>query len=98
MFVCAMAMRLPRIMVRAEIAQKTPVILSAMEGKAVAKTRSSAAKPAIFAPEDMKAVTAEGAPWYTSGVHMWKGTAAILKPNPTRISAEPMDNKSGFEF
>ncbi len=27
-------------------------------GKAVAKTRSSAAKPAILAPEDMKAVTA----------------------------------------
>src|ERR1700722_3234375 len=23
-----------------------------------------------------------GAPWYTSGAHMWKGAAAILKPNP----------------
>ena len=23
-----------------------------------------------------------GAPWYTSGAHMWKGAAAILKPKP----------------
>jgi hypothetical protein len=30
----------------------------------------------------MKAVTGEGAPWYTSGVHMWNGTAAILKAKP----------------
>jgi len=30
-----------------------------------------------------------GAPSYTSGAHMWNGTAAILKPMPaaTRISA-----------
>ena len=31
----------------------------------------------------MKAVTDVGAPWYTSGVHMWNGTAASLKPKPT---------------
>ena len=39
------------------------VMSAAMEGKAVANTRSSAANPAIFAPDDMNAVTAEGAPW-----------------------------------
>ena len=32
----------------------------------------------------MKAVIDVGAPWYTSGVHMWKGTAETLKPKPTR--------------
>src|SRR5450759_3332559 len=31
----------------------------------------------------MKAVIGVGAPSYTSGVHMWNGTAAILKPKPT---------------
>ncbi len=27
---------------------------------------------------------------------MWKGTAATLKPRPTRISAEPIVSSSGF--
>ncbi len=49
-------------MVNAASAQRIPVISAAREGKAVAKTRSKAAKPAILAPEDMKAVTAVGAP------------------------------------
>ena len=26
--------------------------------------------------------TGVGAPWYTSGTHIWKGTIAILKPKP----------------
>ncbi len=30
----------------------------------------------------MNAVTGVGAPWYTSGVHMWNGAAATLKPRP----------------
>jgi hypothetical protein len=34
----------------------------------------------------MNAVTGVGAPWYTSGVHMWNGTAAILNANPTARS------------
>src|SRR5215208_1898858 len=94
-----MAIRLPRIIVTAEIAQSTPVISTAREGKAVANTRNNPAKPAIFAPDDIKAVTAVGEPWYTSGVHMWKGTAAILKPSPTRMSAAPMvRSKPGFPF
>src|SRR5829696_6054662 len=80
-FVCAIATTFPRIIVRAASAHRMPVMSTEMEGNAVANTRSSAANPAIFAPEDMNAVTAEGAPWYTSGVHMWNGTAATLKPN-----------------
>ena len=38
----------------------------------------------------MNAVTEVGAPWYTSGVHMWNGTAATLKPNPTITSIKAM--------
>ena len=31
----------------------------------------------------MNAVTAAGAPWYASGVHMWNGTADTLNAKPT---------------
>ena len=37
----------------------------------------------------MNAVTGVGAPWYTSGVHMWNGAAATLKPRPTSMNAMP---------
>jgi len=37
----------------------------------------------------MNAVTDVGAPSYTSGVHMWKGTAATLKPSETVIRPRP---------
>src|SRR5438067_13778481 len=46
-------------------------------------TRRSAAKPAALAAAAMNPVTGVGEPWYTSGVHMWNGTAATLKPSPT---------------
>jgi hypothetical protein len=52
-------------------------------------TRSSPAKPAALEAEAMKAVTGVGAPWYTSGVQTWKGTAATLNPRPTSSSAKP---------
>src|SRR4030067_909521 len=48
--------------------------------KAIMKTLPRTAKPAAFGPTDMKAVIEVGAPSYTSGAHMWNGTAAILKP------------------
>src|SRR3989304_6624085 len=38
--------------------------------------RRIAAKAAAFVPAIMKAVTGVGAPSYTSGNHMWKGTGA----------------------
>ena len=62
MSVCEMAMTLPRIIVTAASAQRTSVMSVARDGNAVANTRSNAAKPAIFAPDDMNAVTAVGAP------------------------------------
>ena len=45
--------------------------------------------PATLVADDMNAVTGVGAPWYTSGVHMWNGTAATLNPRPTSSSARP---------
>src|SRR5512142_162402 len=89
MFVCAMATTLPTIIVSVETTARMGVMSPAMAGNASANTRSSAANPAIFAPAAMNAVTADGAPWYTSGVHIWNGTAATLNPSPTMMSAAP---------
>ena len=60
--------------------------------KDVNSTRSMAANAPALATADMNPVTGEGAPWYTSGVHMWKGTAATLKAKPTSMRAKPASN------
>ena len=44
---------------------------------------------AILGTIAKKAVIEVGAPSYTSGVHMWNGTAEILKAKPTRIKIKP---------
>ena len=54
------------------------------------KTRKNATKAAAFTAADIKAVTGAGAPSYTSGVHMWNGTAETLKPKPMVKNAIPM--------
>ena len=54
--------------------------------------RSTAANAAAFVAAAMNAVTGVGAPWYTSGVHMWKGAAATLNPSPTSSRANPTNN------
>ncbi len=59
-------------------------------GKAVRKTRRNAAKAAAFTAAAMNPVTGAGAPSYASGVHMWNGTAATLKPKPTASMATPI--------
>src|SRR5947207_616715 len=50
------------------------------------KMRSRIANDAAFDPTDRNAVMGVGAPSYTSGAHMWNGTAAILKPMPATTS------------
>ena len=42
-------------------------------------SRRARAKPAALEPTERKATTGVGDPSYTSGVHWWNGTAAILK-------------------
>src|SRR5580658_4200517 len=66
------------------------------------RTRKRAANAPALATADMNPVTGVGAPWYTSGVHMWNGTAATLKANPTSIrvtpaKSSPLDNKRFLE-
>ena len=57
--------------------------------------RSSAANAATLVADAMNAVTGVGAPWYTSGVHMWNGTAATLNPRPTSSNTVPASNVPG---
>ena len=70
------------------------VQISDCSGNAVTRSRYIRASPATFVAAPMKAVTEVGAPWYTSGVHMWNGAAETLKPSPARIIAIPV-TKSG---
>src|SRR5262245_7899381 len=58
-------------------------------------TRSKPANAAAFTADAMNATTGVGAPWYTSGVHEWNGTAATLKPNPTSRSPKPASSNAG---
>ncbi len=88
-FVCAMAATLPNVIVRIARTARIMAHSSTRVVSAPARIRISAANPAAFAPTDMKAVTDVGAPWYTSGVHMWNGTSATLKPKPTMARPIP---------
>ena len=58
----------------------------------VLNTRNSPANPAALAVAAMNAVAGVGDPWNTSGVQVWNGTAATLKPSPTSSSAMPARN------
>ena len=55
--------------------------------KPLTRIRTSVANAAAFTPAAMKPVTGAGAPSYTSGTHMWNGTAATLNANPDASSA-----------
>jgi hypothetical protein len=81
---------LPPIIVRkASIEKPLSRASPGMPCPSTRNTRTIAAKAAAFTAALIIAVTGVGAPSYTSGVHMWNGTAAILKPNPTPTSARP---------
>src|SRR5436309_10264028 len=84
-FAWAIARVLPTTMVTAAITHTNGRQSCTYGWKATLNTRRNAANAATFVPADMNAVTLVGAPWYASGVHMWNGTAATLKANPTAI-------------
>ena len=58
-------------------------------GNEVTKIRSRAANAPALATAAINPATGDGDPSYTSGDHMWNGTAATLNPKPTRSSASP---------
>src|ERR1700716_28651 len=54
-----------------------------------------ATKPPAFDATERKAVTGVGAPSYVSGAQKWKGTALVLKANPTRGRKIATTNRGG---
>src|SRR4029453_19163711 len=80
MFDCVSAAKLPTVIVMIASTQNRSCQLWLIEGSPSWKIRSSIANDAAFDPTDRNAVTGVGAPSYTSGAHMWNGTAAILNP------------------
>src|SRR6184192_2370118 len=85
-FDCVTAATLPTVMVMADSTQNNRRQSAFIDGIPSTKIRISIAKDAAFEPTDRNAVIGVGAPSYTSGAHMWNGTAAILKPTPATIS------------
>ena len=85
-FVCGSAERLPNTTVTSAIIAsrlvQPPKLLRLGEptivGNAVASTRYSKIKPAVFDAVEINAVIGVGAPWYTSGDQLWNGTTATL--------------------
>ena len=47
------------------------------------------ANAASSGAEPMISVTAVGAPWYTSGIHMWNGAAPSLNARPATMNTRP---------
>src|SRR5208282_1751091 len=77
-----MAPKLPMVIEATATPATTISQLGLMGQKAVQKMRSRSAKLAAFEATLIEAVIGVGAPSYTSGAHMWNGTAAILKKSP----------------
>ena len=61
---------------------------------APSSTRSIAPNAAAFVAPAMNAVTGVGAPWYTSGVHMWNGAAATLNAEADEHAARCPSNST----
>src|SRR5687768_10186061 len=83
MLVCTTPTTVPTIMVIAATTASIGIHCVCSESSGYRNTRTKAANAAALTPVDMNAVTIVGAPSYASGVHMWKGTAEILKKKPT---------------
>src|SRR3990172_5072650 len=94
---CASAARLPHASEMHTSTATAIVQISLWSGKAVTRTRSITTIAAVLVAADMKAVTEVGAPWYTSGVHMWNGAAETLNASPARIIASPAKRNASLD-
>ena len=89
---CASATRFPTTIVIAANHQTISVHTTVTGPSASSSTRSIAANAAALTAAAMNAVMGVGAPSYTSGVHMWNGTAATLKAKPTSSMPIPISS------
>src|SRR6202049_1028312 len=90
MLVCVTAATLPTVIVTIDSTSNNNRQSALINGSPSRKILSSIANDAAVDPTDRNAVIGVGAPSYTSGAHMWNGTAAILNPTPatTKITAK----------
>src|SRR3979411_2205864 len=86
---CAMATMLP--MAIDSTASTTSIWLQSPcePAKASGSRRMASANAASFEAVPMNTVTQVGDPSYTSGIHIWNGTAPNLNPTPTMRKAMP---------
>src|SRR5581483_32246 len=96
--VCTSAARLPMTSDATAMPASAHVQRCASCGNAVRITRKVSANAATFVADDMNAVTVVGAPWYTSGVHMWNGAADDLNASPAMIIARPSTSSRSWEL
>src|SRR6266516_704148 len=79
---CISAATLPKVIVAIATIAKVEYQSTLIVENPTMNTRNAAANPAIFAPDASRALTVVGAPSNASGIHIWKGTTAILTPKP----------------
>src|SRR3990172_4858061 len=89
MLLWGMASRLPTTMLKPDRPATSRLQCGASPSSGPTNTRMTTAKPAAFGATDGKPVTGVGAPSYTSGPHMWKGAAVILKASPPSTNTMP---------
>ena len=89
MLVCAMAVMLPTPIDNTASTASMPAQWIIIGCNASTRIRITKAKAASLGAVPMNMVIAVGAPWYTSGTHMWNGTAPSLKARPATRKARP---------
>ena len=88
-FVWAMAARLPSTI---EATDRNTIICCHSRPRPIMPSTSSRivmANAASFGAAPIISVTPVGEPWYTSGTHMWNGTAPSLNARPATTNTVP---------
>ncbi len=93
--VCAMATRLPSAIEATARITSIACQSGAMPCSPLARSRITKANAAILGAPPMMIVVGVAAPWYTSGIHMWKGALPSLKAMPATANTRPSTRSSG---
>ena len=89
MLVCAIATTLPKTIDSSARIISIPCQSNQSPPSATPSRRSMNAKAASLGAVPISSVTAVGAPSYTSGTHMWYGTAPSLNAMPETTNTRP---------
>src|SRR5258708_2293361 len=95
MLVWLIAAKAPSSIDRTEVTITICCHSPTMVPKGWISTRTRSATAAILGAIEKNAVTGVGAPWYTSGAHIWKGAAEILNARAAATNTRPKIKPSG---